>query len=97
MNPFEKIASLKELCKFLNEKLQSYSDTSEARDWFKNNLSRIRALFDNYTLRDFIFEPFKEVFDTPGKTIDKNIYAVITQVAIFNLMSFDHRRLNCPY
>ena len=41
-------------------------------------------MFDNYTLKDFIFEPFKEVFDTPAKTIDKNIYSVITQVAIIN-------------
>ena len=79
-----KITSLKELWVFLKEKLQDYSDTEQARDWFKNNLSRIKALFENYTLRDFIFEPFKAVFDTPTKTIDKNIYSVITQVAIIN-------------
>jgi hypothetical protein len=84
MNPFEKIASLKELLALLKEKLQDYSDTKEAKDWLKNNLSRVKALIDNYTLRDFIFEPFKAVFDTPAKTIDKNIYSVITQVAIIN-------------
>ena len=79
-----KIASLKELWIFLKEKLQDYNDTKEAQDWFNNNWSRVKALFDNYTLRDFIFEPFKAVFDTPAKTIDKNIYSVITQVAIIN-------------
>ena len=79
-----KIASLKELWVFLKEKLQDYSDTKEAQDWFNNNWSRVKALFDNYTLRDFIFEPFKAVFDTPAKTIDKNIYSVITQVAVIN-------------
>ena len=84
MNPFLSIASLKELLALLKEKLQHYSDTKEARDWLKNNLSRVKALFDNYALRDFIFEPFKAVFDTPAKTIDKNIYSVITQVAIIN-------------
>ena len=84
MNPFEKKVSLKELLDFLKEKLQGYSDTKEARDWLNSNLSRVKALFGNYTLRDFIFEPFKVVFDTPAKTIDKNIYSVITQVAIIN-------------
>ena len=84
MNPFEKKASLKELLDFLKEKLQGYSDTKKARDWLNKNLSRVKALFDNYTLKDFIFEPFKAVFDTPAKTIDKNIYSVITQVAIVN-------------
>ena len=72
-----KIASLKELWVFLKEKLQDYSDTKEAQDWFNNNWSRVKALFDNYTLRDFIFEPFKAVFDTPAKTIYKNICSVI--------------------
>jgi len=79
-----KITSLDELWVFIKEKVQGYSDTKEAQDWFNNNWSRVKALFDNYTLRDFIFEPFKAVFDTPAKTIDKNIYSVITQVAIIN-------------
>ena len=84
MNPFKKKAFLKELLDFLKEKFEGYSDPKEARDWLNNNLSRVKALFDNNTLRDFIFEPFKAVFDTPAKTIDKNIYSVITQVAIIN-------------
>ena len=84
MSAFEKIASLKELWVFLEEKFKDYSDTKEAQDWFNKNWSRTKALFDNYTLRDYIFEPFKAVFDTPAKTIDANIYSVITQVAIIN-------------
>ena len=84
MNPFEKIASLKKYWDLLKKKLQDYSDTKEARDWLNNNLSRVKALFDNYTLRDFIFEPFKGIFDAPAKEIDKDIYSVITQVAIVN-------------
>ena len=58
MNPFGKIASLKELWVFLEEKFKDYSDTKEAQDWFNKNWSRTKALFENYTLRDFIFEPF---------------------------------------
>jgi hypothetical protein len=84
MNPFEKIAILKKYWGLLKKKLQDYSDPKEARDWLNNNLSRVKALFDKNTLSDFIFEPFKEVFDTPAKTIDKDIYSVITKVAIIN-------------
>jgi hypothetical protein len=84
LNPFEKIAFLKKYWDLLKKKLQDYSDTKEAREWLNNNLSRVKALFDNYTLRDFIFEPFKGVFDAPAKEIDKDIYSVITQVAIVN-------------
>jgi hypothetical protein len=84
MTPFEKNASLKELLDFLKEKFEGYSDTKKARDWLNSNLSRVKALFDNYTLRDFIFEPIKDVFDAPTKEIDKDIYSAITQVAIIN-------------
>ena len=45
MNPLEKIASLKKYWDLLKKKLQDYSDPKEAREWFKNNLSRVKALF----------------------------------------------------
>ena len=68
----------------LKEKFGQYADYSAAKDWFERNFSRIQRLFEDYTLRDFIFEPFKSVFDTPLKTIDRDIYSVITQVAVIN-------------
>jgi len=70
----------------IKEKFQQYTDTGKAKDWLDSNLARVKQLFENYTLRDFIFEPFQSVFQTPSKTIDANIYSVITQVAIINMV-----------
>lgn len=42
----------------LQEKFQNYTDTSKARSWLEANLYRVKQLFENYTLRDFILEPF---------------------------------------
>jgi hypothetical protein len=69
----------------VDEKLKNYKNYySESKKWFEDNFEKISQLFENRNLRDFIFEPFKDVFDIPDKTIDKDIYAVITQVAIIN-------------
>jgi len=76
----------KETIAVLKEKISSYSDLSQAREWLDKNILRVKELFENYTIRDFVFEPFKNVFVTPSKTIDKNIYSVITQVAVINMV-----------
>ena len=66
------------------EKISQYTDSSKAQYWLEKNTSRARVLFENHSLRDFILEPFKSVFDTPLRNMDHYIYAVITQVAIIN-------------
>ncbi|MCK5664009.1 MAG: hypothetical protein KAI17_11010 [Thiotrichaceae bacterium] len=80
------INSRLDLINLIKEKFQQYTDTGKAKSWLDDNLSRVKQLFENYTLRDFIFEPFQSVFQTPSKTIDANIYSVITQVAIINMV-----------
>jgi len=66
------------------EKLSQYSNPGNAKDWLSKNTRRVRALFENYTLRDFVLEPFKDVFKAPPKEMDHHIYSVITQVAMIN-------------
>jgi hypothetical protein len=68
----------------LKERLHQYKDTSRAKKWLRENRERVQAMFENVRLRDFIFEPFKDVFKTPAKTLDAHIYSVITQVAVIN-------------
>ena len=67
-------------------KFSSYADLGKARAWLELNISRVKLLFENYTIRDFIFEPFKKVFETSPEKIDSNVYSVITQVAIINMV-----------
>jgi hypothetical protein len=69
---------------FTNERFNHYNTDTQWIRWLENNKSKIQRLFQDITLRDFIFEPFKGVFTTPIKTMDANVYSVITQVAIIN-------------
>lgn len=69
----------------INTKLNNYKTYyNSAKEWFENNFEKIKQLFEDKKLRDFIFEPFVGVFNIPNNTIDKDIYATITQVAIIN-------------
>lgn len=68
----------------LTAKLDSYKDVTQGREWLEKHYDRVKLFFTDYKLRDFIFEPFKDVFKTPKKTIDADIYSVITQVAVVN-------------
>ncbi|WP_121628890.1 hypothetical protein [Poseidonibacter antarcticus] len=69
----------------INSKLNNYKTYyKDAKQWFEDNFEKIRQLFEDKKLRDFIFEPFTGVFTIPNNTIDKDVYATITQVAIIN-------------
>ena len=68
----------------LKDKIGHYSDTTIAREWLSKHVDRVQRLFENYTLRDFIFEPFKGVFQSSSGKLDDDTYSVITQVAIIN-------------
>jgi hypothetical protein len=69
----------------IDKKINNYKTYyKDAKSWFEDNFEKIKQLFEDKKLRDFIFEPFVGVFDIPDKTIDKDIYATITQVAIIN-------------
>ncbi len=69
----------------LNDKLNNYKKyADDAKEWFEDNFDKITQLFEDKTVKDFVFEPFLEVFTIPDKTIDQDIYAIITQVAIIN-------------
>ena len=76
-----------EIKNLLNKLLNKYEDQdilNEAQEWLKKNIYRVRSLFENYTLRDFIVEPFKSVFDSSTKTLNADVYSIVTQVAVIN-------------
>jgi len=73
--------------KVLNEYIEKYRDKNilnDSKEWLKNNTYKLRSLFENYSLRDFILEPFRSVFSSSTKTLNSDIYSVITQVAVLN-------------
>jgi hypothetical protein len=68
----------------LKDKFSRYEFMDDAIQWFSLNFQKLSDLFSNYTLRDYIFEPFKGVFQSPKKSIDSDIYLIITSVALLN-------------
>ena len=76
--------SKEEFLAFIKQKFNAYAEQTKAKEWHNNNYERVKLFFANYSLRDFIFEPFKSVFDSSASKMDKDIYSVITQVAIVN-------------
>lgn len=56
--------NLKEYIIRLKKKIEEYKDVKKAKNWLESNKLRVRLLFENYTIRDFIFEPFKDVFQS---------------------------------
>lgn len=67
-----------------SDKFDSYSHLDKAKEWLRNNSHLVRKMFENVKLRDFIFEPFKDVFHSKEKTDNSKLLSVITQVAIAN-------------
>lgn len=77
--------NFKEYYARLKKKIEEYKHIEKAKSWLESNKHRVQLLFENFTIRDFIFEPFKDVFkSSPNNNIDTNTYSVITQVAIVN-------------
>jgi len=75
---------MKEAKETLKDKFNQYEFLDDALDWLSKNTQKLVDLFSNYSLRDYIFEPFKDVFKNPEQTVDKDVYLTITSVAILN-------------
>ena len=69
------------------EKLNQWKDSAsvqKAVDWLKENGAKFENLVNNSQLRDFVFEPIKDVFYPPGAGEVLKARTIITQVAIVN-------------
>jgi hypothetical protein len=67
-----------------NDKIKSYADTSQARDWFDQNFDRVRSLFEDKHVRDVIFAPVKKAIRLTDATTDGEVRATIASVALAN-------------
>ncbi|MBT4796671.1 MAG: hypothetical protein HON83_09775 [Candidatus Marinimicrobia bacterium] len=76
------VASVKEA---LSQRIKNYQNpTPEATKWIRDHWERIRYGFGTAKVRDYLFAPFLAAILTPSDKLDRDIYAVITQVAIIN-------------
>jgi hypothetical protein len=68
----------------MENRFTRYANTIEARRWLDRNWARVEALFSNVRIRDFVFEPIKDVFSVRGRAPADAIRSVITRVAVVN-------------
>jgi len=66
------------------EALNNREVVKRARDWLSKNSAAIESLFRIGVVRDFVFEPIKDVFKVPGEGETANTRSIITQVAVVN-------------
>ena len=68
------------------ERFSRYKNASSAQDWLNRNKERVKAIFSDIKIRNYIFEPFKDVFNHKEDTDITKIKSVITVVAISNMV-----------
>jgi len=71
---------------YLSERAKSYKNIERIKPWFDKNFSLFKRAFEDVKIRDFIFEPFRDVFNSNGDTEEQKIKSVITQVAVANMV-----------
>ena len=71
---------------YISERFDSYKNTEKFKSWFDKNISLFKRAFEDVKIRDFIFEPFRDVFNQNGETEEEKIKSVITQVAVANMV-----------
>lgn len=65
----------------------SYEQSAaSAKAWVTDNLARLNRLLNESWLRNYIFEPFKGLFENRGKTHQEKVFSVISIVALINMV-----------
>ena len=73
--------------KRFSEKFNSYLDgelLQEAKEWFESNKKKLEDLYKNPKLIHYIFEPFISIIDFKQSLLPRDIYKIITLVAVIN-------------
>ena len=70
----------------LKDRFKAYKDHSRAKEWLNNNIDRLKKIFTDIKIRDYIFEPFKGVFKNEQKDSESVIKSTITTVALVNMV-----------
>lgn len=82
-NPFA--SGSKAIERQLGNRTQAHETQREkAMAWLENHLGPVRRILSSRLVRDFVFEPFKGLFDLEGAPTDVEVRRTITSVALMN-------------
>lgn len=59
---------------------------ASSKAWVTENLARLNRLLNEGWLRNYLFEPFKGLFETRGNTPQEKVFSVISVVALINMV-----------
>ena len=76
----------KEFENIFSERFSFYKHSEKAQDWLNKNFEKVKSILKDVRLRDFIFEPFKDVFKEKDDTSEGKIKSIITLVAVVNMV-----------
>ena len=76
----------KEFENIFSERFSFYKNSKKAQEWLNDNFEKVKSIFKDVRLRDFIFEPFKDVFKEKDDTSEGKIKSIITLVAVVNMV-----------
>ena len=76
----------KEFENIFSERFSFYKNSEKAQHWLNDNFEKVKSIFKDVSLRDFIFEPFKDVFKETDDTSEGKIKSIITLVAVVNMV-----------
>ena len=63
---------------------RSKSNWRSAKDWLSENYTLVVQFFEDERVRDYIFQPFRELFHSFQNSTEGRVKATITQVALAN-------------
>jgi len=81
MKKFLKWPSLRRLASRYSKKRRR-----ESRDWFERNYEHINRLFTAPQMRNFVFEPFGQLWASTDQSTPGKVKATITQIAVANAL-----------
>ena len=72
---------------FFKDSFDAFSSNEKvtaAKDWLNKNSEKLESMLKHAKVRDFIFEPIRDVFSVPGEGEERRAREIITQVAVVN-------------
>lgn len=63
---------------------ERYTFANKSKTWFERNFFRLKMLFENDSIRSYVFEPVSDALNASNFNTDNQVRAVITQVAVTN-------------
>ena len=71
----------------LKDRFKAYKDHSRAKEWLNNNIDRLKKIFTDIKIRDYIFEPFMTHHNFTEMIFHRGYHCILTTEKTLHLIS----------